>query len=99
VALEAPPAAVAVVFPDAVSPPDLPDSPADALAELQAMTALHVGEFMQVVQNAKTETWHLVGRRECGADPDGETVEGTWAVVRDTVDRADGDRCGNCRWP
>jgi hypothetical protein len=54
---------------------------------------------MQVVQNAKTETWHLVGRRECGADPDGETVEGTWAVVRDTVDRADGDRCGNCRWP
>lgn len=54
---------------------------------------------MEVVRNDATGTWHLLGARGCGAEPDGERVEGNWAVVRDSVDRDSGDRCGNCRWP
>jgi hypothetical protein len=54
---------------------------------------------MRAAQTERSGTWHLLGARGCGADPDGETVEGTWAEIRDTVDRDDGDRCRNCRWP
>jgi len=54
---------------------------------------------VKAVQNATSGTWHLVGPRGCGAEPDGETVEGTWAVVRDTVEREGSNRCANCRWP
>jgi hypothetical protein len=54
---------------------------------------------MEVVRTERTETWHLVGARGCGADPDGESVAGTWAELRDRVARDDGDRCGNCNWP
>jgi hypothetical protein len=50
-------------------------------------------------KNARSGIWHLVGNRGCGADPGDETVEGTWAAVRDRVDRDDAVRCGNCRWP
>jgi len=54
---------------------------------------------MKAVQNEKTGTWHLVGTRGCGTESGGETVEGTWAAIRDRVDRSDGDRCRNCNWP
>lgn len=54
---------------------------------------------MQAVRNAQTGTWHLVGSRGCGAEPDGERVEGNWAEIRDHVDRDGGGRCSNCRWP
>jgi hypothetical protein len=54
---------------------------------------------MKAVRNEDTGTWHLVGARGCGADPDGERVEGTWAGIRDRVDRSAADRCGNCNWP
>lgn len=54
---------------------------------------------MKARKNATSGTWHLVGPRGCGSEPDGEVVEGTWAVIRDTVDRDDGSRCSHCRWP
>ena len=54
---------------------------------------------MKAVRNDNSGTWHLLGRRGCGAGPNGKTVEGTWAKVRDTVDRDSGKRCGNCNWP
>ncbi len=54
---------------------------------------------MRAVQNEGTGTWHLIGARGCGAEPDGETAEGNWAVIRDTVDRDAGDQCSNCNWP
>lgn len=54
---------------------------------------------MKVIHNEQTDTWHLLGTRGCGAEPDGETVEGTWAAIRDRVDRDTGDRCRNCNWP
>lgn len=54
---------------------------------------------MEAVRNADSATWHLIGTRGCGAKPDGETVEGTWAEVRDRVDRDSGTRCRNCNWP
>jgi hypothetical protein len=54
---------------------------------------------MEAVRNEQTGTWHLLGVRGCGADPAGETVDGTWAEIRDRVDRDTGDRCRNCNWP
>jgi len=54
---------------------------------------------MEAVKNATTGTWHLVGARGCGADPEGESVDAAWATVRDRVTRDGGDRCTNCNWP
>lgn len=54
---------------------------------------------MEAIRNEDSNTWHLVGVRGCGATPDGESVEGTWAVIRDTVDRDEGTRCQRCNWP
>jgi len=54
---------------------------------------------MKAIRNEQSGTWHLVGSRGCGAEPDGETVEENWAEVRDRVDRDAGERCTNCRWP
>ncbi|MEF8776336.1 MAG: hypothetical protein V5A43_07515 [Haloarculaceae archaeon] len=54
---------------------------------------------MQAVKNKTSGVWHLIGSRGCGRDPAGETVEGTWAEIRDRVDRDAGDRCSTCRWP
>jgi hypothetical protein len=63
------------------------------------MTREVVSAPVRASQNEGTGTWHLLGARGCGADPDGETVEGTWAEIRDRVDRDEGTRCRNCRWP
>lgn len=63
------------------------------------MMAPFESRIMRAVQNEQTGTWHLVGTRGCGAEPEGESVEGSWAVIRDTVERDDGDRCTNCNWP
>jgi len=54
---------------------------------------------MEAVRNATTGTWHLIGARGCGVEPDGETVTGTWAAVRDEVERDAGDPCRRCNWP
>jgi len=54
---------------------------------------------MKAVRNEGSGMWHLIGTRGCGAEPDGETVEGNWAEVRDHVDRDEGSRCTRCRWP
>jgi hypothetical protein len=54
---------------------------------------------MRASKNDRSGTWHLLGSRGCGADPDGPTVTGSWAEIRDRVDRDDATRCGNCRWP
>jgi len=54
---------------------------------------------MRAVKNGRSGTWHLVGARGCGAEPDDEAIEGSWAQIRDRVDRDSGDRCGNCNWP
>lgn len=54
---------------------------------------------MKVVKNDSSGTWHLVGSRGCGSEPDGERVEGSWAVIRDRVTRDEGPRCSHCRWP
>ncbi|MFB6233200.1 MAG: hypothetical protein ABEH61_02980 [Haloarculaceae archaeon] len=54
---------------------------------------------MLAVRNPATGTWHLLGTRGCGQNPDGETVDATWSKIRDRVDRDDGDRCSNCNWP
>lgn len=54
---------------------------------------------MEAVQNEETGTWHLVGVRGCGSEPNGETIDGTWAEIRDRVNRDSGDRCANCNWP
>lgn len=54
---------------------------------------------MEAVQHPDSETWHLVGSRGCGVEPDGASVDGSWAEIRDRVDRDSGDRCSNCRWP
>jgi len=54
---------------------------------------------MRAAQTDTSGVWHLLGARGCGADPDGEAVEGTWAEIRDRVDRDAGERCGNCSWP
>jgi len=54
---------------------------------------------MKAVKNENSSTWHLIGDRGCGAEPEGETVGGSWAEIRDTVERDDGSRCTRCRWP
>jgi hypothetical protein len=54
---------------------------------------------MRAVQNDRTGTWHLLGARGCGTTPGGKTVDGTWAEIRDQVDRDAGARCTNCNWP
>jgi hypothetical protein len=54
---------------------------------------------MIAVRNEETGTWHLLGARGCGADPDGERVDAGWPKVRDRVDRNAGTRCSNCNWP
>ena len=59
---------------------------------------------MRYVRNERTGVWHLLGSRGCGVDPRGEAYgevrEGSWAEVRDTVDRdEEGGRCSRCRWP
>jgi hypothetical protein len=54
---------------------------------------------MHAAQTESSGTWHLVGSRGCGADPDGETIEGPWATIRDHVDRSEGSRCSRCNWP
>jgi hypothetical protein len=51
------------------------------------------------VRNNDTDTWHLLGVRGCGASPDGQRVEASWAKIRDRVDRDAADRCSNCNWP
>ena len=54
---------------------------------------------MEASHNEATATWHLLGVRGCGADPDGELVAGNWAEIRDHVERSDGTRGANCHWP
>lgn len=54
---------------------------------------------MKAVLNERSDTWHLLGSRGCGADPDGSVIEGSWAEVRDEVYRDTGKRCSHCRWP
>lgn len=54
---------------------------------------------MEAIRNDQSGSWHLVGSRGCGAEPDGETVEGNWAKVRDRVDRDAGGLCSRCNWP
>jgi len=54
---------------------------------------------MDAQRNDDTGTWHLVGTRGCGVDPDGRHVSGSWAEIRDAVARGDGDRCSHCDWP
>jgi len=54
---------------------------------------------MRAARNDETGTWHLLGRRGCGATPEGVRVEGSWAAIRDRVERDDATACGNCRWP
>jgi len=54
---------------------------------------------MQAAKNGTTGTWHLIGTRGCGANPDGDAIEDTWAMIRDQVDRDAGTRCSNCNWP
>jgi hypothetical protein len=54
---------------------------------------------MQVAKNEATGIWHLIGTRGCGADPDGDPFEDTWAMIRDRVDRDSDDKCSNCNWP
>jgi len=54
---------------------------------------------MHAAQTESSGIWHLVGSRGCGADPDGATIEGTWATLRDHIDRSEGDRCTRCNWP
>lgn len=54
---------------------------------------------MEVVQNDRTGTWHLVGSRGCWVEPNGETVEEDWAAIQDYVDDSAGDRCSRCNWP
>lgn len=54
---------------------------------------------MEAVQNEQTETWHLLGTRGCGAQPEGDRIEGTWAEIRSRVTRDTGTRCQNCQWP
>lgn len=54
---------------------------------------------MKAMQNERTGTWHLVGARGCGAEPEGDVVEGAWAEIRDRVERDGSNRCSNCRWP
>jgi len=54
---------------------------------------------MKTIRNEQSGTWHLIGARGCGTEPDGETVEGNWAEVRDRVGRDSGDRCSRCNWP
>lgn len=54
---------------------------------------------VKVVKNETSGVWHLIGSRGCGREPTGETVEGTWAEIRDRVVRDAGDQCSNCRWP
>jgi hypothetical protein len=54
---------------------------------------------MRAARTPSSATWHLLGDRGCGASPDGEAIEGSWAAVRDRVDRDEGSRCANCRWP
>lgn len=61
------------------------------------------GVGMEAVRNTETEVWHLLGSRGCGVDAGGDAygdvVDGSWAVIRDTVDRDAGTRCRRCRWP
>lgn len=58
---------------------------------------------MEAVENERTDVWHLIGSRSCGVDPDGAAfgpvLEGSWAVIRDEVDRSTSTRCQRCRWP
>ncbi len=54
---------------------------------------------MKAVLNERSETWHLVGNRGCGAEPDGLRIEGSWAEIRDEVERSAGTPCSHCRWP
>lgn len=58
---------------------------------------------MEAVRNDRTDTWHLLGSRGCGVDPTGaaydEVFEGTWAELRDRVERDVGTKCRRCRWP
>lgn len=58
---------------------------------------------MRAVQHVDSAIWHLLGARGCGVDPAGRQygapIDGTWAEIRDHVDRDAGERCRNCRWP
>lgn len=73
--------------------------PVDARADPQPYFPAFVPPTMEAVKNADSGTWHLVGTRGCGAEPDGDAVEGNWAEIRDRVDRDEGDRCQRCNWP
>lgn len=67
------------------------------------MNAPRLDPLVKAVLNEASGTWHLLGARGCGIEPTGDTygavVDGSWAVIRDHVDRSDVDRCRNCRWP
>lgn len=54
---------------------------------------------MEAVQNEQSGVWHLGGTRGCGERPEGDKVKGSWAEVRDRVDRDAGNRCEKCNWP
>jgi hypothetical protein len=54
---------------------------------------------MEAARNEGTATWHLIGTRGCGEDPAGDRLEGTWAAIRDHVERDAGTKCRNCQWP
>lgn len=71
----------------------------EGIAVSRSLLSAAATDGMKVVQNEATGIWHLVGARGCGAEPEGETVEDSWVVVRDTVVRDDGEQCGNCNWP
>lgn len=58
-----------------------------------------MGSPMEAIRNNQSETWHLVGSRGCGTEPDSERGEGNWAEVRDRVGRDAGYRCSRCNWP
>jgi len=63
------------------------------------MTPPRDDQSMKAVKNERSGTWHLVGSRGCGAEPDGEVVDGPWAEIRDRVERDEGSPCSRCRWP
>lgn len=54
---------------------------------------------MEAIQNEQSKTWHLVGQRGCGAEPDENTVEGNGSVIRNQVDRDDGEQYSHCNLP
>ena len=54
---------------------------------------------MQAAHNDETGTWHLLGARGCGVDPEGQHLDARWSEIRDRVERGEGTPCRNCNWP